>query len=207
MYLNGKADTRCFENQKLHEPKKNHWQKPYPCPSRVINHKGLQAQILRDSKEQRRKGKDRKINGNRAGTLLPSTARRMRATLGSGPIQMFTEHLPTSIYEGLIPQYPEEIGMYSLFAPLQVLQRSWWAGVTGFTMIYYHLPWSSPHQLLCLLYWRRSWLLWLTGMSFQQQRSPLHASSKLRIRPKCSVHNGKFAKSTNQILGRIHNPS
>lgn len=76
-------------------------------------------------KEQRRKGKDRKIHGNRAGTLLPSTARRMRATLGSGPIQMFTEHLPTSIYEGLIPQYPEEIGMYSLFAPLQVLQRSW----------------------------------------------------------------------------------
>lgn len=156
MYLNDKADTRCFENQKLHEPKKNHWQKPNPCPSRVINHKGLQAQILRDSKEQRRKGKDRKIHGNRAGTLLPSTARRMRATLGSGPIQMFTEHLPTSIYEGLIPQYPEEIGMYSLSAPLQVLQRSWWAGVTGFTMIYYHLPWSSPHQLLCLLYWRRS---------------------------------------------------
>lgn len=43
-----------FENQKLHEPKKDHRQKPNPCPSRGNNYKGLQAQILRDSKEQNR---------------------------------------------------------------------------------------------------------------------------------------------------------
>lgn len=50
----------------------------------------------------------------------------------------------------------EQKGMYSPSASCQVLQRSWWAGVTGFTMIYYLLTWSSPHELLCLLHWRRS---------------------------------------------------
>lgn len=49
-----KLSQDVFENQKLHEPKKNHQQKLNPSPSRVNNHKGLQAQILRDSKEQNR---------------------------------------------------------------------------------------------------------------------------------------------------------
>lgn len=52
-----------FENQKLHEPKKNHQQKPNPCPSRVINYKDLQAQILRDSKEQNRFRRPREGRG------------------------------------------------------------------------------------------------------------------------------------------------
>lgn len=49
-----KLSRDVFENQKLHEPKKKHWQKPDPCPFRVINRKDLQAQILGDSKEQNR---------------------------------------------------------------------------------------------------------------------------------------------------------
>lgn len=67
-------------------------------------------------------------------------------------------------------------------------------------------PWTAVFAVLEEIL-QCHWLLWLTGMTFPQQRSLLHASSKLGIRPKCSVHNGKFAKSTSQILGRIHNPS
>lgn len=51
------------------------------------------------------------------------------------------------------------------------------------------------------------WLPWLTGMTLPVESSLLRDSSQLRARTKCSVQKGKFVKSTNQTLGRIHNPS
>lgn len=109
------------------------------------------------------------------------------------------------------PREPEEKGMYS---PICISSGTAEELVSRSHIIYYDLrpsvlvffPWTAVFTALeeipqCY------WLLWLTGMIFIQETSLLYNSSNLRIRPRCSVHNWKFAKSTNRILGRIHSPS